>query len=69
LLGRTVIVVIMFLRLSGSIFGRENGLSYFTYVALQISLFRLSVCFYISIAFLYFLGKYDVIVAVIINNF
>jgi len=64
---RTVIVVIIFLKLtSRSIFdNRENGLPYFTYVVAVISV-RLSECFCISIAFLYFFGKYDVVVVIVI---
>jgi len=57
-----------FLRLtSRSIFdNRENRLPYFTYVVAGVSLFRLSECFCISIASLYFLGKYDVVVAIVV---
>jgi len=61
-------LLFLFLRLtSQSIFdNRENGLPYFTYVVTVLSLFRLSQCFCISIVSLYLLGKYNVVLAIVV---
>jgi len=54
-----------YLRLTSQFSIIGASIFYLCYLRLAVSLFRLSECFCISIASLYFLGKYDVVVAIV----
>jgi len=67
---RTMVIVVIFLRLTNwsILCNWENGLSYSTYVYYVVAIsFRLSG--YFCMTSLYFLGKYDIVVAIVVVAF